>query len=342
MAASLVISRARTTMRARVLAVCVVLAGVLFAVFCVSLALGDFPVPVTDVVATLFGQGDRATEFIVNRLRLPRALTGVMVGAAFGLSGAVFQTIARNPLASPDIIGITSGASVAAVFAIVVLSVSGAAVSAIALAGAVLSAVLMYVLAWRRGVSSYRLILVGIGIAAVATSLTSYLLTRSRVESAQQAMVWLTGSLNGRDWNDVRYLAVAGLVLVPALLLLAPRLRILQLGDDTARGLGLPAESTRLGLILVAVTLAAVATAAAGPIAFVAFLAPPIARRLIRTPGPALFGSALVGALVVCGSDLVAQHGLGSLEVPVGVVTGMIGAPYLMYLLARVHKTGAS
>lgn len=332
------VTRARTAIRIRVSVVCGVLATLLFGAFCVSLAVGDYPVPVQDVVATLFGRGDRATEFIVNRLRLPRALTGVLVGLALGLSGAVFQNIARNPLASPDIIGITSGASVAAVFSIVVLGVSGTVVSGVALAGALVTAAVMYLLAWRRGVSSYRLILVGIGIGAIATGLTSYLLTRSRVESAQAALVWLTGSLNGRDWSTVRSLLVATVVLVPLLAVLAPRLRVLQLGDDTAYGLGLRVERSRFALIVVAVALAAVATAAAGPVAFVAFVAPPVARRLTRTPGPALVASGLVGALLVCVSDFVAQH---ALEVPVGIVTGLVGAPYLMFLLARVNKTGS-
>ncbi len=202
------IARARTVRQARNVAVTVVLAVIVFVVFCVSLSLGDFKIPVLDVVKTLFGGGDRATEFIVNRLRLPRALTGMMVGAALGMSGAIFQSIARNPLASPDIIGVTYGASAFAVFAIITLGLTGAAVSGFAIAGAVLTAFIMYVLAWRQGVSSYRLILIGIGIGAIATSLTSYLLTKARVEIAQQALIWLTGSLNGRDWSNVRSMAI--------------------------------------------------------------------------------------------------------------------------------------
>jgi iron-siderophore transport system permease protein len=336
-----VIARARTARQTRSLIVIVVLAVLVFATFCVSLSLGDFKIPVVDVVKTLFGGGDRATEFIVNRLRLPRALTGLLVGTALGLSGAIFQSIARNPLASPDIIGVTYGASAFAVFAIVTLGLTGVAVSAFAIVGAVLTAFIMYVLAWRHGVSSYRLILIGIGIGAIATSITSYLLTKARVEIAQQALIWLTGSLNGRDWSNVRSLAVTFVVLLPVMVLLVRQLRILQLGDETAYGLGLRVEGARLGLIVVAVLLAAVATAAAGPIGFVAFVAPPIARRLTRSPGPAMIASGLLGALVVGLSDLVAQHAFGDTQLPVGVVTGVVGAPYLMFLLARANRVGS-
>lgn len=336
-----VIARARAARRSRSVVVIAVLAALLFATFCVALSLGDFKIPVIDVVKTLFGGGDKATEFIVNRLRLPRALTGVLVGVALGMSGAIFQSIARNPLASPDIIGVTYGASAFAVFAIVTLGLTGAAVSGLAIAGALLTAFFMYVLAWRRGVSSYRLILVGIGIGAMATSVTSYLLTKARVEIAQQALIWLTGSLNGRDWSNVRSLAITLVVLAPAMVFLVHHLRILQLGDETAYGLGLRVEGSRLGLIVIAVLLAAVATAAAGPIGFVAFVAPPIARWLTRSPGPAMIASALSGALVVGLSDLVAQHALGDTQLPVGVVTGVVGAPYLMFLLARANRVGS-
>lgn len=336
-----IVSRARAARQARTIAVIVVLAVIVFVTFCVSLSLGDFKIPVIDVVKTLFGGGDKATEFIVNRLRLPRALTGLLVGAALGMSGAIFQSIARNPLASPDIIGVTYGASAFAVFGIVTLGLTGVAVSALAILGAVLTAFIMYVLAWRHGVSSYRLILIGIGIGAIATSLTSYLLTKARVEIAQQALIWLTGSLNGRDWSNVRSLAITLVVLAPLTAILVHRLRILQLGDETAYGLGLRVETSRLGLIVIAVLMAAVATAAAGPIGFVAFVAAPIARRLTRSPGPAMIASALLGALVVALSDLIAQHAFGDMQLPVGVVTGVVGAPYLMFLLARTNRVGS-
>ncbi|MGE0141037.1 MAG: FecCD family ABC transporter permease, partial [Ilumatobacteraceae bacterium] len=184
-----------------------------------------------------------------------------------------------------------------------------------------------------------RLVLVGIGVAAVLTAATSYLLTRAQIFEVQQAMVWLTGSLNGRSWDHLRPVTWAMLVLFPAVLLLARPLRALQLGDDTAKGLGVRVERARLALVLVAVALTAVATAAAGPIAFIAFVAGPIARRLVRAP-LSIVPAALVGALLLLLSDLVARRAFAPTELPVGVVTGIIGAPYLLWLLARANRVG--
>lgn len=328
------------TVLARSTSVSLVLAVVGFAAFCLSVSLGEFQVPLTDVVPAIFGAGDPAAQFIVGELRLPRALVAVLVGVAFGLSGAIFQSLARNPLASPDIIGISSGASVAAVFGIVVLRVSGNALVGLALAGGLVTAVLIYVLAWRQGVSSYRLVLVGIGVASALSAITGYLLTRARIYDVQSATVWLTGSLNGRVWSDVRPLALALVVLVPAALALTPSLRLLQLGDETAVGLGLRVERARMLLVLVAVALAAGATAAAGPVAFVAFVAAPIARRLVGAP-LALVPSALVGAVLMLVADLVARESLSTIEMPVGIVTGIVGAPYLVWLLARSNRIGS-
>lgn len=330
---------ARVTGRARGLTVGIVLGVVGFALFCLSISMGDFRVPLTDVVPAIFGAGDPAAQFIVGELRLPRALAAVLVGAAFGLSGALFQTMARNPLASPDFIGITSGASLAAVFGIVVLHAGGNVVVVAAFVGALTSAAAIYLLAWKRGLSSYRLVLVGIGVAAAVDAGTAYLLTKARIYDVQSAVVWLTGSLNGRTWADVRPLALAMVVLVPATLALGPSLRLLMLGDETAAGLGLRVERSRLLLGLVAVALTALATAAAGPVEFVALLAAPIARRLVGSP-LALVPSALVGAVLVLGADVVARQALPTTALPVGVVTGIIGAPYLLWLLARSNRIG--
>jgi iron complex transport system permease protein len=334
------VRRARVTGRARGLSVSVVLAVVGFGLFCLSISIGDFRVPLADVVPAIFGAGDPAAQFIVGELRLPRALAAVLVGAAFGLSGALFQTMARNPLASPDFIGITSGASLAAVFGIVVLHASGNTIVVAAFVGALTSAALIYVLAWKRGLSSYRLVLVGIGVAAAVDAGTAYLLTKARIYDVQSAVVWLTGSLNGRTWEDIRPLAFAMVVLVPATLVLAPALRLLMLGDETAAGLGLRVERSRLLLVLLAVTLTALATAAAGPVEFVALLAAPIARRLVGSP-LALIPAALVGAVLVLGADVLARQALPQTALPVGVVTGIIGAPYLLWLLARSNRVGS-
>jgi iron complex transport system permease protein len=334
------VRNARAAGRARGLSVSVVLAAVGFALFCLSISIGDFRVPLADVVPAVLGAGDPAARFIVGELRLPRALAAVLVGAAFGLSGALFQTLARNPLASPDFIGVTSGASLAAVFGIVVLHAGGSTVVVAAFVGALTSAAAIYLLAWKRGLSSYRLVLVGIGVAAAVDAGTAYLLSRARIYDVQSAVVWLTGSLNGRTWADIRPLALAMLVLVPVTLALGPSLRLLMLGDDTAAGLGLRVERSRLLLVLVAVTLTALATAAAGPVEFVALLAAPIARRLAGSP-LALVPSALVGAVLVLGADVVARQALPTTALPVGVVTGIIGAPYLIWLLARSNCIGS-
>ncbi|MEW2516826.1 FecCD family ABC transporter permease [Actinacidiphila alni] len=331
---------ARTRPRARTGAVALALVLCVAGLFCASLCVGSFSVPLPDVLRSLTGHGDGATDFIVLKVRLPRALTALAAGAAFGLSGAVFQTLIRNPLASPDVIGITSGASAAAVVAIVVFGLGGAAVSGLAVAGALVTALAIYLLAWRRGVTGYRLVLVGIGVAAGLSSIVSFLMTRADVYTAQQALLWLTGSLGAADWPLARALLLCLAPLLPAVCLAVRSLPVLSLGDDTATGLGVRVERSRLMLIGLAVCLAAVATAATGPVAFVAFLSGPLARRLVHGRGPALTLSALTGAVTMLACDFAGQHLLGPTEFPVGVVTGVLGAPALLLLLARANRVG--
>ncbi|MGW7516133.1 FecCD family ABC transporter permease [Streptomyces sp. NPDC054796] len=334
------VRRSRRAHTRRTLAVSLGLLAALAAALCCSLAYGDLTLPLSDVLAALAGGGTGGADFIVLELRLPRALTGILVGVAFGLSGAVFQTLLRNPLASPDVIGVSAGASAAAVAAIALFGLGGAAVSASALAGAVLAAALIHLLAWRRGVTGYRLVLVGVGVSAVLMSVVSYAMTLSETVVAEQAKVWLTGSLNGRDWSHAVPLLVALAVLLPLTAAGSRALKVLQLGDDTARGLGARTERARVLLLLCAVALVGVATAAAGPVGFVAFVAGPLARGLLRRDDPALVPSALTGALIVLASDFVAQHLLGARQFPVGVVTSVVGAPYLLWLLARSNRGG--
>jgi len=199
----------------------------------------------------------------------------------------------------------------------------------------------IYALAWRGGVSGYRFVLIGVGISFMVQGLLGYLLTRADLRDALAALTWLVGSVGGAAWPDIALLAAVLAVLLPLVALVLPRLRILQLGDDTAMGLGVRPQAARVGILAIAVALAAVATAAVGPIAFIAFLSAPIARRLARTDTLAVVPTALVGATVVVVADLVAQHLLpGSLELPVGIVTGIIGAPYLLWLLATSNATG--
>lgn len=332
--------RARRSLRVRGTAVAAALAVGVVAVLCGALSYGDVVIPVPDLLATLFGGGNGGTRFVLFDLRMPRALIGLLVGAAFGMSGAVFQTMLRNPLASPDVIGISSGASAAAVVGTMVFGLSGPALSLSALCGALLAAAAIYAFAWRQGVTGYRLVLVGIGVGAALSSLISYLMTRAQVDEAQQALVWITGSLNERAWNEFWPLLASLVVLVPVTLLTSRALRPLELGDETATGLGTRVQGARLGLLGCAVALAGVATAAAGPVAFVAFVSAPIARRLMPGRGPALVASALTGSLIVLVADFAAQHLLGPTQFPVGVVTSVIGAPYLLWLLARTNRVG--
>jgi iron complex transport system permease protein len=275
----------------------------------------------------------------VLEVKLPRALLGALVGAAFGLSGAIFQATLRNPLASPDLIGLNLGASAAAVLAIVAGGLTGAAVSAAAVAGGVAVALLVRLAAGSHGLGAtgagHRLVLVGIGAAAALQSVIQYLFTRATVHDAQSVLRWLTGSVNGADWPTVRLLAALLLVLLPMVVLTGRPLPVVELGSDAASGLGVGRHRTDL-LLLLAVVLGAVAVAAAGPIAFVAFLAGPIARALDRG-ATTLLGAALVGAAVVVGSDFVADYALPGGNYPVGVVTGAVGAPFLLWLLTRGH-----
>ena len=309
--------------------------------FCWSMTVGDFPLAFADVVRTLLGNGTSADWFIVGELRLPRALVGLLVGAAFGLSGAVLQAVARNPLATPDVIGVTGGASLAAVSVIVVgggdwLDASGGyGLPIAALAGGIAAATLVYVLAWKRGLAGYRLVIVGVGVAAAASAGIQYLMTMATIREASQATRWLTGSLTGRGWNHVRPVAAALAVLVPIALATGGRLRVLGMGDDTARGLGMSVERTRLVLVGCSVGLASLATASAGPIVFVAFVAPVIARGLVGPGQLALVASMLTGAALTIGADLAARRLFAPTELPVGLVTSMIGGPYLLFVLWR-------
>jgi iron complex transport system permease protein len=323
----------------RVLVVCAGLAALGVLAFALELAWGEYPLPLGDVLATLAGEGRQADRFIVIDVRLPRALVAALVGAALAVSGAVFQILVRNPLASPDIIGITGGASVAAV-SVFVLGASAALIPVAAFGGAVTASALLYVLAWRGGLSPYRLVLVGIGIEALGTAGTTYALIRGRIEDVHQAAVWLLGSLNSRAFSDLWPLLAGLAILAPAVALLARSLDALSLGEDQARALGVRVEPARLGLVVAAAGLAAVAVAAAGPIVFVAFLAPHIARGLTRASGAAVLpAAALCGAVLVLASDLVGRLLLSPTEIPVGIVTSVLGAPFFLWLLYRANRT---
>ncbi|KUM80086.1 FecCD family ABC transporter permease [Streptomyces curacoi] len=327
----------------RALAVAVVLAVLLAAAVVASLCVGESYVAPGEVVRVLLGLPS-PDELVVGTLRLPRLVTGVLVGAAFGVSGALIQTVARNPLASPDVIGVTHGAGAATVAAMTFGLTSYAVLPYVSVVGGLLAALLVYVLAWRGGLAASRFVLVGIGISVALGSLARLFVTKGDYLVAQQAKTWLTGSLNGRGYDQAAPLATVLVLLVPFLLWAARAQRGAAFDEDTATALGIGLGRVRLGLSVLGVVLASVATGAAGPVDFVALLAPQIARRLTRTPHIPLMCSALMGALIVVVADLLARRLLAPLELPVGVFTALVGAPYLMWLIvsARSSRTGGT
>ncbi|WP_432058730.1 FecCD family ABC transporter permease [Streptomyces sp. bgisy022] len=328
----------RLDVRATVVVALLVLAALTASV--VLIGTGDFPIPAADVVRTLFGQGDAGQEFIITELRLPRVLVGLLVGASLGLGGALFQSVSRNPLGSPDVLGLGQGATAGALVMIVLFSGSANQVALGALVGGLVTGFAIYVLAWKRGVHGYRLVLVGIGVSAIVTAVNGYLLTKSDIVDAARAIVWITGSLDGRDWDQVWPLAALCAVLVPLVLSQARGLRLMEMGDDISYALGVRVERVRLLLMLSAVLLTASATAAAGPVGFVALTSPQLARRLTRSPGPNLVASMWMGAALLVTADWVSQRAFGADQLPVGVVTGVLGGVYLLWLLVSERRAG--
>ncbi|MEV7690393.1 FecCD family ABC transporter permease [Streptomyces bungoensis] len=301
---------------------------------------GDAGIPAADVLRTLAGDGTAYQDFIVRELRLPRVLVGLLVGACLGLGGALFQAVSRNPLGSPDVLGLSQGSTAGALVVIVLMSGTAAQVTAGALAGGLVTGLAIYLLAWRQGVHGYRLVLVGIGVSAIVTAVNGYLLTQADLVDAARAVVWMTGSLGGRDWDQVWPLLGLCAVLLPLVLVHARGLRMLEMGDDAAHALGVRVQRVRLVLSVCAVLLTAAATAAAGPVSFVALTAPQLARRLTRSPGPNLLPSLCMGAALLVAADWASQRAFGADQLPVGVVTGVLGGGYLLWLLVTERRAG--
>lgn len=328
----------RVDVRALVVAVLLLLVALTASV--VLIGTGDFPIPAADVIRTLLGEGDPGQEFIVTELRLPRVLVGLLVGVSLGLGGALFQSISRNPLGSPDVLGLGQGATAGALVMIVLFSGTANQVAVGALIGGLVTGFAIYALAWKRGVHGYRLVLVGIGVSAIVTAVNGYLLTKSDIVDAARAVVWMTGSLDGRDWDQVWPLLALCVILVPLVLANSRGLRMMEMGDDISYALGVRVERVRLLLMLSAVLLTASATAASGPVGFVALTAPQLARRLTRSPGPNLVASMCMGAALLVSADWISQRAFGAEQLPVGVVTGVLGGVYLLWLLVTERKAG--
>jgi iron complex transport system permease protein len=330
--------RRMTTGRRRGVAT-LTLAAVALVVALVALGIGDYPLSPLEVVRALTGS-DGFASTIVLEWRLPRVLAALVFGAALGVSGAIFQSLTRNPLGSPDVIGFSTGAYTGAIVVIVSGASSSLGTAGGALAGGLATALAVYLLAYRGGVHGLRLIIVGIGVTALLHSVNSWLLLRAQSEVALTASFWGAGSLALVGWSQLVPALVLLVVLTPLVMALSRPLRQLELGDDAARSHGLRAEGSRLALVVVGVALTAVVTASTGPIAFVALAAPQLARRLIRSAGVPLTAGALTGGVLLLVADLVAQH-IASGPVPVGLVTLVIGGVYLITLLVGESRRSA-
>lgn len=320
------------------------LVTVLLAIFTLVLSIamvmfGNTIYPLNTVIRTLFGEEIQGATFAINTIRVPRMLAGLFAGFAFGVAGYIFQTMLRNPLANPNILGITSGASVAAVFCITVLQTTNAVTSIAAVGAGLMTVLFMYVLSRGRSFSIGRLIIIGIGIQAMLDAAISYLILKSSEQNVAAAIRWLSGSLNGSQMDELPSLIFTVLFITPVALVFSKHLSMLELGEHIANSLGVHTDKTRIILMISAVLLVAIATATTGPISFVSFLAGPIAVRLVGKNAFNIIPAGLVGAALVLFADLIGQFAF-TYRFPVGVITGLLGAPYLLYLLIRMNRKG--
>lgn len=306
-----------------------------------TVATGPYDITPIEALRVLFvGEGSDLDRFIVLQQRLPRALAAALVGIALGTSGAIFQSVSRNPLGSPDIIGFTTGAATGGL--LVILLAGGATAAGVAagtLIGGAATAVVVVLIALRRGLHGDRLVLTGIAIAAMLAALNDYVLSRAPIEQAEAAKAWQYGSLNAISWGPVPALAVVLALVIPAALIHGRLLRVLELGDDAAAGVGLSLTRTRIVAVGIGVALAALAVATAGPIGFLALAAPQLAARLSRSPGVSILSSATMGALILVVADLGSQRILSPFQIPVGLVTAAVGGAYLVWMLVFSSHT---
>ena len=336
---SILIKHAYYKRRARAIIANVSLIAIVLCICIMMLLYGNTNYSLDVVIRVLRGENIQGATFAIAPLRLPRMLSGLLVGIAFGIAGNTFQTMLRNPLASPDIIGVTSGSSVAAVFCILVLGLSGPAVSIISVISGLLVSMLIYLLSKDISFSGSRLILIGIGIQAMLQAAISFLLLKASQYDVPGAMRWLSGSLNGMTMKGIPTLFIVVMVFGIISLLFTKYLQVLELGDEFATTLGIRLNLVRIILILSAVFLIAFATSTTGPIAFVAFLAGPVESKIVGRGSSNVLASGLVGALLVLSSDMIGQY-VFSTRFPVGVITGILGAPYMLFLLICINRRG--
>ncbi len=332
MTSSVLEIRARVRRRRAVVVGAALLAVAIVAV--VSLSLGDYPIPPADLWRTLWGGGERAQAYVVFQVRMPRLAMALLVGAALGVAGALLQSLLRNPLAGPDLLGISGGAGAAAVFAMLILGLGGPLLAVAAFAGGIAVAAFLLLAGRHRADGGYRLILAGVGVAFLSLAVTNFVMVRAQLELAQAALIWLTGSLASTPWWNVATVAVVVAVSIPAVVACARWLPLTQMGASTAASLGVRTSTVRLLTVFTAVVLTAVTCAFVGPISFIALCAPAIARPLLGHGAIGVGTSAAIGAALLGAADLVAQFAIPEYSLPVGVVTGGIGALFLLWLLA--------
>ena len=298
---------------------------------------GDYNIASDKVIPALLGEGKQITVAFAQQ-RAARIVAALLVGAALGLSGAIFQVISGNALGSPDIIGFTNGAATGALLQIIVFNSGPVEVALGAVVGGLATSVLVWLLTRRTGLHGFRLVLVGIGVGSTLAAFNALLVVRASLTQAQTAASWLAGSLNDITWE--RTYALLGLLLVvtPLLLMLVRPLGAIRFGDQVASGLGVSVNAYRVAALFIGVLLVSLATATTGPIAFVALAAPHIAKTLARSGGVGFTSAALMGALMVLGSDLIGRFAVPGRIIQVGVVTGAIGGLYLIYLIYLERK----
>jgi len=324
----------------RTLVVCGALLVVALGLLLAALVLGERVVPPAEVLEALTGRASRVVELFVVTWRLPRALAALAVGALLGASGSIFQTLTRNPLGSPDIIGFTTGAHTGGLVMILLVSSSYVAVTSGAVVGGLLTALVVLALARRGRTQGFRLIIVGIAVTSMLASVDIWLILTADLDLAILASTWGVGSLNGVAWTYVGPSLALGAVALLVAVPLARPLAQLDLGDDSAQSLGARPEATRLLAILVGVVMVAIATAVAGPVAVIALAAPQIGRRLASSQGTPMAPAACTGAVLLLGADLIAQHAIPGTVLPVDVVTVSIGGLYLLSLIVQENRKG--
>ncbi|MEX0172665.1 iron chelate uptake ABC transporter family permease subunit [Streptomyces sp. LMG1-1-1.1] len=299
-----------------------------------TLSMGRLGIGLADLPSALMGEATGKNAFVLNRLRGPRLVVAIATGAAFGLSGALFQSVTRNPLGSPDVIGLGAGAGAGAAAAALFLP-DTVPVAVGSLLGALIAMAVVYFATGTGFRSPGRLVVAGIGVAAMATALTQYVVYAVERDKASALTAYINGSLSARSWDDATTIWIVLLVSVPFAALLARPLSIGEMGDDTSTGLGARPARTATAAVALSIVLSAGAVSVAGPIAFISLTAPQIAKRVTRSGGPHLVMSTLLGALLLVLADLTAQQLPLFDDLPVGLYTMAVGGAYLGYLLIR-------